>query len=109
MLKHFYSVSMMLLLMGTASSLDAANISKTRPDTNNIKNSQQTSTCTGTVKDPAGETVIGASVMIKGTTNGSITDIDGRFSIQNVRKGDVIQISYIGFQTVEIVFAGERP
>ena len=107
MLKHFYSVSMMLLLMGTASSLGAANMSKIRPDTNDIKNSQQTSTCTGTVKDPTGETVIGASVMIKGTTNGSITDIDGRFSIPNVRKGDVIQISYIGFQTVEIVFEGK--
>ena len=98
---------MMLLLMGTASSLGAANMSKIRPDTNDIKNSQQTSTCTGTVKDPTGETVIGASVMIKGTTNGSITDIDGRFSIPNVRKGDVIQISYIGFQTVEIVFEGK--
>lgn len=41
----------------------------------------------GLVKDPAGEAIIGASVVVKGTTNGSITDLDGKFSLSDVRFG----------------------
>ena len=44
---------------------------------------------------------------MKGTTNGTITGLDGDFSIPNVKKGDVIQISYIGYQTVEVVYNGQ--
>ena len=67
---------------------------------------QQSETCTGVVKDATGETVIGASVVVKGTTNGTITDFDGNFSLSNVKKGDVIQISFVGFQTMEVVWNG---
>ena len=97
----------MLLLMGASSSLGAANAGGTQPNPDDIRVSQQTGTCTGVVKDPAGETVIGASVVVKGTTNGTITGIDGDFSLPNVKKGDVIQVSYIGFQTVEVVYEGQ--
>ena len=97
----------MLLLIGASSSLGAANAGGTRPAPDDININQQTSTCTGVVKDPSGETVIGASVVVKGTTNGTITGIDGDFSIPNVKKGDVIQISYIGFQTIEVVYEGQ--
>ena len=107
MLKQFKSVSVMLLLMGASSSLGAANAGGTQPNPDDIRVSQQTGTCTGVVKDPAGETVIGASVVVKGTTNGTITGIDGDFSLPNVKKGDVIQVSYIGFQTVEVVYEGQ--
>ena len=62
---------------------------------------QQQETCTGIVKDATGETVIGASVIVKGTTNGTITGIDGDFTLSNVKKGDIIQISFVGYQTVE--------
>ncbi|MDE5677204.1 SusC/RagA family TonB-linked outer membrane protein, partial [Phocaeicola sp.] len=53
------------------------------------------------------ETVIGASVVVKGTTNGTITGIDGDFSLSNVKKGDVIQISFVGYVTQEIKYKGE--
>ena len=68
---------------------------------------QQTSTCTGVVVDDFGETVIGASVLVKGTSNGVVTDLDGKFSLSNVKKGDIIVISYIGFDTQEIKFEGQ--
>lgn len=55
----------------------------------------------GTVLDPQGETVIGANVLVKGTTNGTITDIDGKFSLE-AAEGDILQISYIGYNTQEI-------
>lgn len=50
----------------------------------------------GTVKDAAGEPLIGVSVMVRGTSNGTMTDIDGRYSI-NAKKGDVLGFSYVGF------------
>lgn len=56
--------------------------------------SQQENECKGVVLDETGETVIGASVLVKGTSNGTITDLDGNFVIQNVKKGDVIVVSY---------------
>ena len=68
---------------------------------------QQSETCTGVVKDASGETVIGASVVVKGTTNGTITDFDGNFTLTNVNKGDVIQISFVGYATQEIVWDGK--
>lgn len=45
----------------------------------------QTKTATGVVTDQAGEAVIGASVIVKGTTNGTITDLDGKFTLGNVK------------------------
>lgn len=69
---------------------------------------QQNDACTGVVKDASGETIIGASVVVKGTTNGTITDIDGRFSLSNVKPGGVILVSFIGYKSVEIVWNG-RP
>lgn len=64
--------------------------------------SQQTGrTVSGIVEDSYGP-VIGANVVIKGTTMGSVTDIDGKFSIANVPGGVVLQISYIGYKSQEI-------
>lgn len=60
----------------------------------------------GTVVDPTGEPVIGATVMQKGTSNGSVTDIDGHFSFK-APKGSMITISYIGFADQEVE-AGEN-
>ena len=59
------------------------------------------------VVDQNGETVIGASVVVKGTTNGTITGLDGDFSIPNVKKGDVIVVSYVGYVDSEIVWEGK--
>lgn len=61
---------------------------------------QQKTLIKGQVKDASGEPVIGASILEKGTSNGTITDIDGNFSI-NVKPGATLQISYIGFKAIE--------
>lgn len=68
---------------------------------------QQNGTCTGIVTDQNGETVIGASVVVKGTTNGTISGLDGDFSIPSVKKGDVIIITYVGYVSQEIVWDGK--
>lgn len=61
----------------------------------------------GQVKDTSGETVIGASVMVKGATTGTITDYDGFFQI-NASINATLVISYIGYQTKEIVISGQK-
>lgn len=55
----------------------------------------------GLIKDTTGEPVIGANVVVKGSTNGTITDLDGNFQLQ-ANKGDVLTISFIGFKTQEV-------
>ena len=60
----------------------------------------------GVVLDVQDQPVIGASVMVKGTTNGTITGMDGEFSLEGVKKGDVIQISFVGYQPAETVWNG---
>lgn len=61
---------------------------------------------TGIVEDSFGPT-IGASIMVKGTSIGTITDIDGKFSLDGVNKGDILVISYVGYITQEIVYQGQ--
>lgn len=67
---------------------------------------QQNETCKGLVKDASGEAIIGASVVVKGTMNGIITDFDGNFSLSDVSKGSIIVISYVGYQTQEVKWNG---
>ena len=67
---------------------------------------EQSDICQGVVKDANGESIIGASVLVKGTTNGSITGLDGDFSLRNVKKGDIIVVSYVGYQSQEIAWTG---
>lgn len=62
---------------------------------------QKKNTVTGVVLDPTGMPVIGANIMAKGTTNGTITDLDGKFSL-DVDKDATLVISYIGFASQEI-------
>ncbi|MDR1455524.1 MAG: SusC/RagA family TonB-linked outer membrane protein, partial [Tannerella sp.] len=62
---------------------------------------QQDRRVTGTVTDTEGETIIGANVMEKGTGNGTVTDVDGKFSL-NVTENAVLQISFIGYVAREI-------
>ena len=66
----------------------------------------QNITVKGTVKDGAGETIIGASVVEKGTTNGTITDFDGNFTL-NVPSNSTLQISFVGYKTQEIAVSGK--
>lgn len=64
----------------------------------------QTITVNGIVKDKTGEAVIGANVLVKGTTNGTITDFDGIFTL-NANKGDIIVFSFIGYKSQELPVA----
>ena len=59
-------------------------------------------TVNGNVKDATGEPVIGASVRVVGTTVGTVTDIDGNFTLTNVKQGAKLQVSYVGAQTQEV-------
>ena len=63
-------------------------------------------TVKGLVKDGTGEPVIGANVLVKGTTNGTITDFDGNFQL-SANQGDIIVVSFIGFTTQELPAAAE--
>ena len=104
MLKGFKSISMALLLSSIPS---GAALAVSNPGVTDVNITQQSSQCSGVVKDANGETVIGASVVVKGTSNGVITDIDGGFTLKNVKTGDVIQISFIGYITQEITWNGQ--
>lgn len=66
----------------------------------------QTKQVNGVVIDGTGLSVIGASVQEKGTTNGTITDIDGKFSL-TVQENATLIISFVGFQTQEIKVTGK--
>lgn len=104
MLRRFKTVSMMLFMLGASAGTSYA---VANPAMDDVKIAQQTGTCTGVVKDAMGETVIGASVVVKGTTNGTITDFDGNFTLDGVNKGDIIVISFVGYQTQEITWNGQ--
>lgn len=101
MQKQVRLVSMLLCLgMGVAGGLPAYASSES------VSVQQQNGICKGVVKDGTGEPVIGASVLVKGTTNGTITDIDGNFTISGVKKGATIEVSFVGYVTQNIVWNG---
>lgn len=64
-------------------------------------------TVTGTVRDTEGEPMIGVTVVVDGTSTGSITDIDGNFSIANVPDGATLKVSYVGFKDQKIPIGGK--
>ena len=66
----------------------------------------QERTTRGTVVDEKGEPVIGASVVIKGSTSGTISDLNGSFTLQT-KSNDVLEISYVGFQTLSVPVQGQ--
>ena len=66
-----------------------------------VQEQQQTTNITVTIVDSKGEPIIGANVVQKGTTNGTITDVDGKATL-NVKPGSTLQISFVGYQTQEV-------
>lgn len=62
----------------------------------------KTKNVSGVIVDTNGEPVIGASVLVKGTTNGTITDMDGKFTINDVPENSTLDISYIGYKTMTL-------
>lgn len=91
------SALVLAMTLGTSSEAMAAKnvVASTSMQDDNVK---------GTVTDAEGP-IIGASVMVKGTTTGAITDFDGNFTVK-ANKGDVLVISYVGYVTQEIKYTG---
>ena len=73
-----------------------------------VQSVQQAGKCTGIILDEHGDPVIGATIQVKGTSNGTITDLDGRFILPNIKPGSVIVISYIGMDTKEVKWDGQE-
>ena len=96
----------LLFLMPLALSGNYVTIQAQNPQV--VGQSENKKKCTGTVKDTDGNEVIGASVIVKDTKNGAVTDLSGNFTLDNVKNGDILVISYLGFKTVEVKFDG-RP
>ena len=108
MKNEFFKFSSRRILFSTvmASALLAGSPQTVFAEVNGVQTVMQTGTVKGQVVDATGEPVIGATVQVKGTTNGTITDFDGNFSLDGIKKGDVIVISYVGYQTQEIKWNG---
>lgn len=92
-----------LILLGSA---PAFAIGNENTETINVELIQQKKVVTGTVVDKNGEPIIGANIIVKGTSQGTITDIDGKYSLE-VTEDAVLQISYIGFLNQEISVKGK--
>lgn len=79
------------------------------PDNQSVEKAQQAAiSISGTVVDTNGDPIIGANVIVKGTTNGMISDMDGNFHLDNVPGDGILQISYIGYVTQEIKVSAGR-
>ena len=89
--------SCLLALGGASMPVSAANA--------NVAISQQSRTVTGVVTDIKGEPLLGVNVIVKGTTNGTITDLDGKFSLE-VEPNSILVVSYIGYVSQQIPVTG---
>lgn len=90
-------------------SMEGNNILLHQSSKGNLQSTTQSSVpITGTVLDSYGETIIGASIMIKGTSEGTITDMDGKFKL-NAKLKEVLVISYLGYNTQEVIVTSTEP
>lgn len=104
MLKDVKTVGVLLLLSAISAGTAYA---VPKWGTAGVKEIQQNGVCNGVVTDTTGETVIGASVVVKGTTNGTITGLDGDFSLSGVTKGSILVVSFVGYQNTEVKWNGQ--
>ncbi len=104
MLKKTKLVS--LILLSGALAVPVGTSAEIVPEKQSLSIPQQMGKVSGVVEDALGP-IAGASVIVKGTTNGNVTDMDGNFTLEGVKKGDIIQISFIGYVTQEIKYTGQ--
>lgn len=98
MKRNFYYSFVLLALFGMSSPI-AANAAK--EDVHSSQGTLQAKKITGSVMDAQSEPVIGASVLVKGTGTGAVTDLNGKFTVE-AKPGDVLEISYVGYKTVTV-------
>ncbi|MCD8136312.1 MAG: TonB-dependent receptor, partial [Parabacteroides gordonii] len=94
-----------ILLVGTLAS-PGTTFAETTPAEPNTSISQQTRRVTCVVEDALGP-VTGASVIVKGTTTGNVSDTDGKVVLEGLKRGDIIQVSFVGYITQEIPYTGQ--
>lgn len=104
MLKIVRTVSSLLLTAALCSGGTAYAVGAMAAPAANV--TQQSNSVKGTVSDAFGP-VTGASVVVKGTTNGITTDLDGNFVLSDLKSGDIIVVSFIGYVTQEIKYTGQ--
>ena len=98
-MKRNYCLSLVLLALFGVSAPFAANAAV--ESVLSSQSTQQAKKITGKVLDAAGEPIIGASVLVKGSGTGAVTDIDGNFSVE-APVGSTLEVSFIGYKTVTL-------
>ncbi len=79
-----------------------------KENTESVDNPLPQNLVSGTVKSSQGELLPGVTVLVKGTNNGTVTDVDGKFSLSGVEPGDVMLFSFIGMETQEVTVGDNR-
>ena len=92
MLKKTKLVS--LILLSGALAVPVGAFAEIAPEKQSVSVSQQSGKVGGVVEDALGP-ITGATVLVKGTTNGNVTDMDGNFTLENVKKGDVLGVARV--------------
>ena len=90
--------ALFMMVMASAPAINAAAANEVTPS---VAMQQQVSKVQGTVVDGTGEPIIGATVKVKGSKGGTITDLDGHFAL-DASKGATLEVSYIGYKTVRV-------
>lgn len=103
MFKQLRTVSAFLLLLGTLPGVAQASAFTNEA---NVQITQQSEKCTGTITDEHGEPMIGASVFVKGTKQITSTDMNGQFTLSDVKRGAQIHVSCVGYKAVDVVWEG---
>jgi TonB-linked SusC/RagA family outer membrane protein len=106
MLKLLREQFLALIIVTACFAGNAAQANSFEPAKTDLHSTQQNGRLSGTVADEFGP-VAGASVLVKGTTNGTITDANGQFTLDGVKNGDVLQVSFIGYVQQDINFTGQ--
>lgn len=99
-LRKFKSILVATLLVPTVAMASPETNHETEPFTISTGATQQSKSIKGTVIDETGEPLIGVSIVVKGTTNGTVTDMDGNFTLPKVSGKDVITLSYVGYHPI---------
>ena len=109
MSKRVQTVGMLLALTSMAIGGGNTAYAGTVTSVNEAQDVKQDAQCKGIVVDASGEPMIGASVSIKGKAGvGAVTDVDGKFTLKNVKKGDVLRITSIGMTPAEVTYQGQE-
>lgn len=94
------------LLLSGMLVIPIASLAEVTPLKQGTSITQQNERISGVIHDSSGA-VVGASIVVKGTTNGTVSAMDGSFTLNGVKKGDILQISYIGYEMHEVRYTGQ--